>query len=248
MMSACRPSFQPESAIFPITPRRQVFFSPTQGGMIYDPRALYLRRFFVYYAMYSILSLRMWRETYIWVESAHSFPVLFVNKQIHAELLRLIHFNLGPVKICGYHLRKCKGPDEFQQLSYPTKWPWHPHVQLFARKVWVTLTYGKCLNRNWVWDGSWYYLTLNYPGHIVIYDPTWSVISELVKYLSTYESLLELEIIIRDHQSILNTVPEIVDFDRLLPLYDLCGTRIVFIFKTGPLFQCDNPLEKVAIG
>jgi hypothetical protein len=121
-------------------------------------------------------------------------------------------------------------------------------VQAHARKVKVLLTYGRRLNREWRFDGRWYYMTLNCPDHIAVYDPTWSMIPHLVRYLQTFKSLRELEIVVEVYQPVINKVTELRDLDRLLPFFELGGVRIKVRFEMDPCFEVDVPEEIVKVG
>lgn len=155
------------------------------------------------------------------------FPLLFVNKQIYQELLGLVYSRLAPLKILGYNLKKYPGPDEFRQLKTTPKWPRNDVVQAHARSVKIFLTHGRRLNREWRFNGSWYYMTLNTPQHIAVYDPSWSVFPYLLSYLKTFKSLKSLEFVVEVYQPIVNKITEIKEWDRLSPFFMLESLEVL---------------------
>lgn len=155
-----------------------------------------------------------------------SLPVLFVNKQIHDEAISLVYSRLEPVAINGYFLTFHQSQTSFLPSSYPAIWPHHPHVQSSARSVSITMSYWKAWGEGL---GSWCDFTSDQRSlagpHSGInamtpFETHRSVIRKLAKYLRTFKSLSQLEIIIN-----LRRHPEgndsIHGLRQLLPLYDL---------------------------
>jgi hypothetical protein len=164
------------------------------------------------------------------ISGISSLPLMFTNRQIYQDIQRLVYSQIVPINLAGYYLRALKGaPDEFRQMKWTPKWPrTHSGVLRYAKKVNVALTYGRRLNREWHFNGRWYHLTLETPGHIAVYDPNWTVIPNVVNYLKSFEGLRKVRVTVEISQRIVgvNTDLEERDLDRLLPFQDLISKGI----------------------
>jgi len=164
-------------------------------------------------------------------------PLLFTNKKIHDEVVSLVYSGLKTIAINGYFLKFHQSSTSFLPSSYPAIWPHHPHVQNFARSVSITMSYWKMWGEGL---GAWCEFTsdrqasLDGPYSAINADTPFetnrAVIRKLVKYLRTFKSLSELEIIIE-----LRRDPEgkkkIHGLQQLLLLYDLCVPRTSVKFE-----------------
>jgi hypothetical protein len=145
-----------------------------------------------------------------------SIPLLFVCKQIYEELSGLIYSAVDKICIGGYILQhRAEDPSLRWKYAYSLLKKL-PNLQNFTRDVKVRLP---CM-RDDLLRGHWTALGLKYPEtsriHSGKYDP-WVVLPDLEAFLSTFTSLSILEIVVTVDKG------EPPDFQRLLPLYDLCG-------------------------
>lgn len=158
-------------------------------------------------------------------------PLLFVNRQVYLELLQVLYSQLS-VNIPGYYLKHLKGvPDEFRQMKRAAKWPRKGRSEGMTnhvKKLNIALTYGRRLHRLWQFDCAWYHLTLNCSEHIAVYDPNWTIMPNLVKYLDNLNGLKALRITVEIYEKFYGHITNLEegDLDRLLPFDEIANRGI----------------------
>lgn len=154
-------------------------------------------------------------------------PLIFASKQINNEVLSLVYFRLKPVEINGYFHVFQPSSTSLLPSNYPAVWPRHPHVQHSARSISITMSYWKTWEEG---SGSWCDFTsdrqLSPKSSAVAknadlpFSTNRAVIRRLAKYLRTFKSLVELEIIVDLHRNVGGN-DGVHGLHQLLPLYDL---------------------------
>lgn len=159
------------------------------------------------------------------IKGIGTFPLLFTSKQLHDELVSLVYSKLETISINGYFLM-------FQRsaATYLPAWPYHQHVQDFARSVRVQISFWQFPGDG---VGSWCYLTRDHQSVNFREDPfesNSSVVQRLASYLHSFSSLSELEIAIEGRWDPTKE-DQMHGLDQLLPLYDLHVQKTTVSFE-----------------
>jgi hypothetical protein len=146
------------------------------------------------------------------LEGIGALPILFVNKQVHKEVLSLLYSMIQNVSIGGYVLQyPGEDPGPRWECAY-TLLKGRPDLLQFVPQVTVMLPYV----REGVFRGQWSDLYMKDPG-IRVQSRPWQMVPGLVTFLQTFKSLTTLKVIITADGN------EPPDFEELLGLYDICG-------------------------
>lgn len=159
------------------------------------------------------------------VEGLAALPLLFANKQVYSELSFLVFSKLDRVSIGGYPLQyPDENPDIRWKLAY-SHLEKQPGLLKFTRNVTVSMP---CMRED-LHRIYWASLKLKAPKISIQQHNTWAVVPGLRAFLSTFENLSELKIVVTTED---RPAP---DFEGLLPMYDICGknTTIDFVAPLG---------------
>jgi hypothetical protein len=144
-------------------------------------------------------------------------PLLFVNKKTHSELSSLVYSMISQVSIGGYIMQYRDEDPNIRWNVAHSLIQQRPNIPAYVKRVKVSLPYV----RNDLFDGYWGSLGVTSPREVPTkYDP-WAIVPGLEQFLRTFRVLETLTIVITADK---RTAP---DFEKLLPLYDLCGGKTV---------------------
>jgi hypothetical protein len=144
-------------------------------------------------------------------------PLLFVNKKTYYELSSLVYARISQASIGGYIIQyRDEDPNVRWKVAYSLIQQ-RPNILAYVKNVKVSLPYV----RNDLFDGYWRSLGLQNPREVSTKCDPWAIVCGLEQFLRTFRALETLTIVITADR---RTTP---DFEKLLPLYDLCGGKTV---------------------
>ena len=156
--------------------------------------------------------------------------LLFVNKRIHGELLSTIYSQSGTIQLGGYILQHPDDSLSRWKLIYPLLT--HPYMLRYMTTVKIKLpTIRADLQR--LHDSMRGFSVSGFRSAKISPQPKFetimSVVPELIGCLEKFERLVNLQITIVAEKG------DPPNFEPLLPLYDICGTKttVVFVDITG---------------
>jgi hypothetical protein len=144
-------------------------------------------------------------------------PLLFVNKKTYYELSSLVYAMISHVSIGGYIIQyRDEDPNVRWNVAHSLIQK-RPNIAAFVKNVKVSLPYV----RNDLFDRYWGSLGLQTPREVPTKCDPWAMVSSLEQFLRKFRDLESLTIVITADKR------DTPDFEKLLPLYDLCGEKTV---------------------